>query len=59
MRADRKTIEELKRLLMEYEIEIEQRMKEDKLKYNTVRTYLYHPKRFVKWCKGESIFSDM
>ena len=55
MKTDRKTIEELERLIIEYEVEVEQKRREGKLADSTADTYLLHSNNFVKWCKGEFI----
>ncbi len=55
MRADRKTIEELERLILEYEVEVEHSRMDGKLSDKTANTYLVHSNNFVRWCKGEFI----
>ena len=55
MKTDRKTIEELERLILEYEVEVERSRKDGKLSDKTANTYLAHSNNFVRWCKGEFI----
>jgi len=53
MRTDKKTIEELERLMIEYEEEVERQRRKGRLSKNTAITYLLHPNNFIRWCKGE------
>ena len=55
MRTDRKTIEELERLLSEYIDEVEQRRNDKKLTNSTADTYLRHSNNFVNWCKEKFV----
>jgi len=55
MRADRNIINELERLLEEYEIEIERKRKAGILENKTAKTYLLHANNFVRWCKGDFV----
>lgn len=47
------TIQEIDRLLVEYENEIQDAYQNGLLAENTVKTYLLHSRNFVKWCHGE------
>lgn len=55
MRADRNIINEIERLLEEYEIEVEAKRKAGILEDSTTRTYLRHANTFVRWCKGDFV----
>ena len=55
MRADRKTLIKIEELLEEYEIEVEKTRKSGELKYLSAKTYLYHARNFVRWCKEDFV----
>lgn len=55
MKTDQKIIEELDRLIIKYEVEIEQKRRNGILADKTAKTYLLHSNNFVRWCKGEFI----
>ncbi|MDP2871860.1 MAG: hypothetical protein Q8P31_04905 [Bacillota bacterium] len=53
MRANRFVIEDLDRLLEDYEKVVEKELQEGHIKGNTAETYIIHARQFVRWCKGE------
>lgn len=55
MKTSSITMQEIERLLSEYEKEIQEAFQKGLLVDNTVRTYLLHSRNFVKWCHGEFI----
>jgi hypothetical protein len=55
MKTTTVTLQEIDRLLAEYEKEIHDAYQNGLLAENTVKTYLLHSCNFVKWCHGEFI----
>jgi len=53
MRANENILNEIERLLQEYEIEVEAKRTAGELNYATAKTYLRHANTFVRWCKGD------
>ena len=55
MKSNESVINEMERLLKEYENEVEGKRTRGVLTDKTARTYLYHPNNFLRWCKGEFV----
>lgn len=55
MKASKEFINELNKLLTEYENEVKAAYKQGYLTDSTARTYLLHSNNFVKWCKDDFI----
>jgi hypothetical protein len=55
MRADKDIIAEMEKLFEEYNIEVEAKRKAGVLKDKTAKTYLLHPKNFIRWCKEDFV----
>lgn len=55
MRENVEFINQLERLLGDYEKEVIQAKKNGLLTESTTRTYLLHANNFVKWCKDDFV----
>ena len=53
MKTDRNTLDELERLYRLWAEEVTAAREEGRLTENTAKTYLLHPERFLRWCRGE------
>lgn len=53
MKSELQVINEIEKLLSEYEKEVLQAYDKGYLQKNTVKTYLLHANNFVRWCKDD------
>jgi hypothetical protein len=53
VKCNKKLLKSIEELFGDYEKVVKKAEKDGLLKRNTVNTYLYHPRNFIKWCNDE------